>query len=125
MKLSNVKAIVGKAMTIGLVAGAMALIAPARAHAQQFAIGVQFGHPYPYDAYDARRDFYERERFEREREAMAQREAWARHEAHERHEAWERQERWEHARDFDRGEHARDFDRAPYGYDAQRGYYGR
>lgn len=111
MKLTSIKAMVAKAMAVGLVAGALVLAAPQKAQAQ-VRIGVQFGYPpvyayapgyaypsYPPDYY-ARRDYYERLRCERER----QREAW------ERHEAWERREAWEHAREFDR-RHDRDWDR--------------
>lgn len=125
MKLTGIKAMVGKAMAIGLVAGAVALVAPAKAQAQGFGIGVQIGNGY-YDG--GGRGYYEGERYER------QREAWARHEAHEREEqreAWERQERHEQ---HERAERAEQYNRggygyaAPYGYNngyAQRGYYGR
>ena len=102
MKLSNVKAMFGKVMAIGLVAGAVALVAPVKAEAQQFAVGVQYGPAYRYEG---RHDFYERERIEREREAIARQEAW------QRHEAWVRHERWERFH----GEY----------YGAPRGYYGR
>jgi len=67
MKLSGVKAMVGKVMTIGLVAGAFALIASTGAQAQQYGQGGQIGSPY-YDG--GRWDGYNRSRYAREREAM-------------------------------------------------------
>ena len=112
MKLTDGKALVGKVMAIGLVAGAMAFAAPARAQAQGFAVGVQFG---PAFRYDGRRDVYAQERYERERAEIARQEAWQRHEAFEQHERWEQREQ---QRDFNR-------DRGAYGYNAPRGYYGR
>lgn len=81
----------GKVMAIGLVAGAVAAVAPAQMEAQQIAFRAQIGTPYHEEA---RRDFYERERFERERAEMARREAWV------RHERWEERERGERARFF-------------------------
>ena len=64
MKITNVKAIVAKGVTVGLLAGAFVLAAPAKADAQQFAVDVQVG--YPQYAY-ARRDYYNHARFEQER----------------------------------------------------------
>jgi hypothetical protein len=78
MTITNVKAMVVKGVAVGLLAGAFALAAPAKAEAQQFAVGVRVGYPH-YDHYDyARRDFYERQRIEQER----RHEEWVR--AHER-----------------------------------------
>jgi len=79
MKITNVKATVAKGITVGLLAGAFVLAAPAKADAQRFVVGVQVGYPH-YDY--ARRDYYDHHRFERER----------------RHEEWERA----HERDHDR-----------------------
>jgi hypothetical protein len=64
MKITNVKAMVAKSVTIGLLAGAFVLAAPAKADAQQFAVGVRAGYPH-YDR--ARRDYYHHLRFEQER----------------------------------------------------------
>ena len=83
MKLTNVKAMVVKAMTVGMLAGAFILAAPAKAQAQGFGVRVQVGYP-PY-----RRDYYERLRFERER-----RDAFLRQQAWFRHQAWERDHRY-------------------------------
>ncbi len=65
MKIANVKALVAKVLTVGFLAGAVALFAPQKAQAQE----VFFG-----DGYYARHRFYERERIE----------AFRRHEAFER-----------------------------------------
>src|SRR5580693_7873302 len=112
MKLTSVKSMVMKGVTVGLIAGAFALGAPAKAQAQQFAVGVQFGSP-SY-GYAAPGDYYARQRYEelcRERafaaqQAYARQQAWAQHEAFERHEAFEyrdrdRRDRDDH-RDWDR-----------------------
>jgi hypothetical protein len=101
-----------KGVTVGLVAGAVALAAPAKAQAQQFAVGVQFGSP-AY-GYDVPRDYYARQRYEelcRQRafaaqQAYARQQAWAQHEAFERQEAYGRF-RDEH-RDRDRDRRDRD-----------------
>ncbi len=45
MKFASVKSMSIKGVTVGLVMGAIALTAPAKADAQQFAVGVQFGAP--------------------------------------------------------------------------------
>ncbi len=126
MKLSNVTVMVGKVMTIGLVAGAVALVAPAKADAQQVVFGVQYGAPYYQDYGETRRDYYRHEQWERERErqaAIAQHEAWERQQAWDRH---EQHERWEHARGYDRG-YDRDggYRNGTYGYAVPQGYYGR
>jgi len=79
MKLTNVKAMVVKAMTVGMLAGAFILAAPVKAQAQGFGVRVQVGYP-PYS-----RDYYERLRFERERrDAFLRQQAWLRHQALER-----------------------------------------
>jgi hypothetical protein len=103
MKITSVKAMLAKGMTVGLLMGAFAMVAPAKAQAQ-VVVGVQFGRPgYPvYPAYAYDRDYYERLRCEQarqaqiyaEQQAYARQQAWAQHEAwerHEREEAWERQ----------------------------------
>jgi hypothetical protein len=64
MTITNVKAIVAKGVTVGLLACAFVLAAPAKASAQQFAVGVQVGYPH-YDR--ARRDYYDHLRFEQQR----------------------------------------------------------
>jgi hypothetical protein len=64
MKITNKKAMGAKGITVGLLAGAFVLAAPAQADAQQFAVGVQVGYPH-YDR--ARRDYYDHLRFEQER----------------------------------------------------------
>ena len=66
MKIANVKGMVAKVLTVGFLAGAIAMVAPTKAQAQE----VFIGGPGPY----ARHDFYERERIE----------AFRRHEAFER-----------------------------------------
>jgi len=78
MKITNVKAMVAKGVTVGLLAGAFVLAAPAKADAQQFAVGVQVGYPhYGYGYYGP--DYYARLRFEEAR----RHDAWVR--AHEYH----------------------------------------
>ena len=78
MKITNVKAMVAKGMTIGLLAGAFLIAAPKQADAQQFAVGVQVGYPYHYDPY--RYDHWRAEEFRRH-EAFVRHEEWVR--AHE------------------------------------------
>jgi hypothetical protein len=59
MKRMNVKAMVAKGMTVGLLAGAVAIAVPANAQAQEFvvrepAVAVAFEHPrYNYSHFDA------------------------------------------------------------------------
>jgi hypothetical protein len=101
---------VAKGLTFSLIAGAIALTAPAKAQAQQFAVGVQFGSP-GY-GYGVPADYYARQRYEelrRERDFAAQ-EAYARQRAWAQHEAWERHEAFEHRDRRDRDDH-RDWDR--------------
>jgi hypothetical protein len=80
MTIANVKGMVAKVMLAGLAAGALLAIAPAKAEAQGFGVGVRFGYPAPVfvSAYP-RRDF-----------------------AFERREAFLRHEEWERAHRFDR-----------------------
>jgi hypothetical protein len=96
-----------KGVTVGLVAGAVALAAPAKAQAQQFAVGVQFGSP--VYGYDGPRDYYARQRYEElcRQRAFAAQQAYARQQAWAQHEAWERHEAFEH-RDRDRDRRDRD-----------------
>ena len=72
MKLTNVKSIVKKGVTVGLLAGAVALAAPAKANAE-VVVGIGVRAPY-YN----RAGYYERLRIEEAR----RHEAWVR--AHER-----------------------------------------
>jgi hypothetical protein len=66
MTITNVKAMVAKGVTVGLLAGAFALAVPAKADAQQFAVGVQVGYPhYGYGYYGP--DYYARLRFDEAR----------------------------------------------------------
>jgi hypothetical protein len=62
MKITNVKAMVAKGVTVGLLAGAFVLAAPAMANAQVAV--VQVGYPH-YGYYGP--DYYARLRFEQER----------------------------------------------------------
>jgi hypothetical protein len=64
MKITNVKAMVAKGVTVGLLAGAFVLAAPAKANAEQFAV-VRVGYPQHYGYYGP--DYYARLRFEQER----------------------------------------------------------
>jgi hypothetical protein len=76
MKSTNVKAMVTKVMTVGLLAGAFVMAAPAKADAQQFGAVVEVG--YPHNDY-SRRAFYERQRIEQERrEAIRRHDEWVR-----------------------------------------------
>ena len=95
---------VAKVMTAGLLAGAFVLVAPVKAEAQDFGIGVQIGYPH-YDY--SHRDYYEHQRFEEERrEAYARQQEFLRQQAWQRQQAWERQqayarhEAWEHSREY-------------------------
>ena len=110
MTTQGVKAMLAKVIGIGVLAGAVAVVMPQRAEAQQFAVGVQIGGPAYGYGYGPRADFYAHERWEHEQheraEAYARQQAWV---AHEQHEAWE------HAR-----YHDHDHD-----HDGDRGYYGR
>ena len=81
MTIPNVKTMVAKVMTVGLLAAAVTMAAPAKAQAQGFAVGVQVGYPH-YDY--SRRDRFEFER----REAFRRHEEWER--AHRFHNGWYR-----------------------------------
>jgi hypothetical protein len=83
MKLASVKSMLIKGVTVGLLAGAVVLTAPAKAEAQQFAVGVQFGAP-GYGYY-APGDSYARQRYE----ALCRERAFEAQQAYARHEAWE------------------------------------
>ncbi|HEY4380533.1 MAG TPA: hypothetical protein VGN01_09320 [Acidobacteriaceae bacterium] len=104
MKLASVKGMVAKGMITGLAAAAIFAAGSTTAQAQQFAVGVQFGHPayvvahddYRYDHRYDRDDYRRREEF-REREA---REEYARRQAYLQHERWEH-EQWERAHHVD------------------------
>ena len=92
MKSTNVKAMVAKFMTAGLLAGAFVMAVPTKAQAQQFGAVVEVG--YPHLDY-SRRDFNERQRIEAERRAE-----FERREAMRRHEEWMRMHRF-HGNDRD------------------------
>jgi hypothetical protein len=66
MKITNVKAMVAKGITAGLLAGAMVFAAPAKANAQRVVVGVQVGYPHYYDhaRFEPRHDvwFYRHDR---------------------------------------------------------------
>lgn len=72
MKLTNVKAMVAKVMTVGLLAGAVALAVPAKADAQPVVIGVRVG--YPQYAYGPGYLRFE----QRRRDEFLRHEAWVR-----------------------------------------------
>ena len=104
MKSANVKGLVAKTMIIALAAGTLMFAGAAKAEAQQFAVGVQFGHPvygYDRDDYARRQAYIEHERWEAEhREAYARQQAYVQHE---RQEQWERAHRFDHDGDrYDR-----------------------
>jgi hypothetical protein len=63
MKIANVKAMMAKAVTVTLLAGAVALAVPAKADAQEVAV-VRVGYP-QYGYYGP--NYYARVRFEQER----------------------------------------------------------
>ena len=93
MKAAIINSITKMGLATGLLAGAVLILAPAQATAQQYGFGVQFGQPAYYGYDDGRRDFYQHERFEHEQaEAIARHEAWERQQAYLRHEAWEHQD---------------------------------
>jgi hypothetical protein len=74
MKIANVKGMVAKGMMVVLAAGALMVAVPAKADAQGFAVGVQFGAPHRG---------YDRFEFER-REAFLRHEEWVREHRFER-----------------------------------------
>ena len=96
MTRTQVKTMVGKVMTVGLLAGAFVMAAPAKAKAQGVSFGVQLGGPV-YSGYgDGRRGYWEHERREAyERQlAFERQQAWLRQQDFLRHEAWEREHRF-------------------------------
>jgi hypothetical protein len=110
-KLTWMKSNAVRTLAAGTVAVAALAAVPA-AHAQQFAVGVQFGGPQygyayaPAPRYDYDHDFYARQAWiEHER-----REAWERHEAmermeRERAERFYEQQRWREHEEHERFEH--------------------
>jgi hypothetical protein len=69
MKLANVRSMLVKGVTVGLLAGAVALAAPAKANAEVI-VGVGLGAPY-YGAPYGRAAYYERLRIEEARRHAA------------------------------------------------------
>jgi hypothetical protein len=68
MKIANVKGMVAKGMMVVLAAGALMVASPAKAEAQQFAVGVQLGTPYygrPGFEFERRREFLRHEEWVR------------------------------------------------------------
>jgi len=93
MKATQAKSLVEKVMTAGVLAGALMFVAPAKAEAQQFSVGVQIGRPAAYPDYYARRDYYDRLRWEQARRAEIARREWI------RRQEWLRREQREHRYD--------------------------
>lgn len=100
MTIANVKGLVAKFMLTGLAATAFTVVSPTKADAQQFAVGVEFGHPayvadrddrgdyrQDRDGYRIDRDDYRRHQELRERQ---EREEFLRRQEYLRHEQWER-----------------------------------
>lgn len=120
MKATQMKSMITKVMTAGLLAGALFFAAPKKANAQ-VTFGVQLGTPaygYGYTAYPdyyARRDYYDHLRWEQERRAEIEQQEWMRRQQWMRHEEHEEHERWEHRDGYDH-------DGYRGGYN---GYYGR
>lgn len=102
MKITNVKAMVAKVFTVGLVAAAIVVAAPTKAEAQ-ISFGVRVGPPVAYGrpdyagpvyavpAYGYYGSGYYGRDYDRERR-----------EDFDRRRDWERREYFEHQRDFDR-----------------------
>jgi hypothetical protein len=103
MKITNVKAMVAKMFTVGLIAAAVAIAAPTKAEAQvSFGIHVgaapyyppAYGRPVaPVPVYGFYGQSYYGHGYE-----------FDRREAFERHEAFERSRYWDRRRDFDHRE---------------------
>ncbi len=70
--IANVKGMVAKVLTVGFLAGAVVMAAPAKAQAQEIYVG--------NGGFYARHDFYERERVE----AIRRHDAWVRAEEYRR-----------------------------------------
>ena len=104
MKATQLNAMIAKVMSVGVVAGALMLAGPAKAKAQAWSVGVQYGAPvYGYAAPAYGPDYYARLRYERERRAAFERhQAWLRAQERARHEAWVRQQRYYDRHDYRR-----------------------
>lgn len=102
MKATQMKAMIAKVMSVGMVSGALAN--PAQAEAQSWSIGVQIGSPvYAYAAPSYGPNYYAPLRYERERRAAFERhQAWLRAQERARHEAWVRQQRYYNQHDYRR-----------------------
>ena len=85
--MTRMKTMVAKVMAVGMVAGAIAMFAPAKAQAAEVVFNAQFGRPAVVVAPGY--GYYERQRIERERIAEAER-----REAIRRHEEWVREHRF-------------------------------
>lgn len=112
MKIS-LKAMVVKVLAIGTLAGAVAFVAPAKAKAQGFGVGVQFGNAYTAPYAPGYGDSYEDHH---------RREEWRRHEDWVRQQEWARQQEWLRHQEWERARHFSD--RREYG-SVPFGYYGR
>lgn len=101
MKIVQGKRAVIRTAMMSLAAGIMMFAGAAKAQAQQFAEGVQFGHPayvYDRDGYRQRDGFRGREQREfRDRE---RREQFEQRQAFFRHEEWERAHRFDRSYDY-------------------------
>ena len=65
MRIANVKSMVAKGMLAALAAGAFMFASPAKANAEQFAVGIAVG--YPHREFD-RHEFMRRQEFLRHEE---------------------------------------------------------
>jgi hypothetical protein len=66
MKIANVKSMVAKGMLAALAAGVLMVAIPAKANAEQFAVGVTVGYPHrDFDRYEfvRRQEFLRHEEF--------------------------------------------------------------
>jgi hypothetical protein len=94
------KGLIAKLTIAGFAVAAFTLASPAKADAQQFAVGVEFGHPgyvAYHDGYRYDRDDYRRHEEFREREARAD---FLRRQEFIRHEQWERYHRSDRPYDY-------------------------
>jgi len=89
MRRTNLKAMVAQGLTIGLLAGAVAIAMPAKAQAQEFGVGVGFATPVLFE--HPRFDYARRDGFEFQRREAIRREEF-------RHEEWARAHRFDHDR---------------------------
>ena len=125
MKITNVKSMIAKTMTAGLLAGAFFLASPSKAQAQ-VSWGIHVGVPvqtavYGAPAYGYAQPAYgyydgDDRRFEQRRRWEAQRQYEI-----ERHEQMERREQWERQQAYRQHEEHEEHERNERGY----GYYGR